>query len=231
MGSEMCIRDSPSRGSGKNSRIVDDHDIVMAGPNLEKLADPSKDVPVEPTSPLQRDPSWPKQGERCPARGWYPLDISGIDPLIRQPGYSQDFLNWSKGQYHFTPVTDTVVGAQFAGYVNWNPAADGPPRGWLESVGAIYRAYLPVRTELKGVDLAPGEKVHVEYGTLLRRVNYREVGCKNGVASIVSHYGLASAPAGFWAEATITGTDGTKRTVDVTPDAWKHLPVPTQTTR
>ena len=84
---------------------------------------------------------------------------------------------------------------------------------------------------LKGVDLAPGEKVHVEYGTLLRRVNYREVGCQNGVASIVSHYELASAPAGFWAEATITGANGTKRTVDVTPDAWKHLPVPTQTTR
>ena len=221
----------PSRGSGKNSRVVDDRDIRMAGPNLEKLADPSKDVPVEPTSPLRRDPSWPKQGQRCPARGWYPLDISGIDPLIRQPGYSQDFLNWSKGQYHFTPVTDTVVGAQFAGYENWNPAAGGPPRGWLESVGAIYRAYLPVKTVLKGVDLAPGEKVHVEYGTLLRRVNYREVGCQNGVASIVSHYELASAPAGFWAEATITGANGTKRTVDVTPDAWKHLPVPTQTTR
>ncbi|GAE73192.1 hypothetical protein JCM18916_2685 [Cutibacterium acnes JCM 18916] len=42
--------------------------------------------------------------------------------------------------------------------MNWNPAADGPPRGWLESVGAIYRAYLPVRTELKGVDLAPGRR-------------------------------------------------------------------------
>ena len=34
---------------------------------------------------------------------------------------------------------------------------------------------------------------------------------------------------GFWAEATVTGKDGSTRKVDVTPDEWRDLPVATQT--
>ncbi|GAE76274.1 hypothetical protein JCM18918_2050 [Cutibacterium acnes JCM 18918] len=67
--------------------------------------------------------------------------------------------------------------------MNWNPAADGPPRGWLESVGAIYRATYPSGPSLRAL-ISHLEKVHVEYGTLLRRVNYREVGCKKTVSHL-----------------------------------------------
>ncbi|MFE1538534.1 hypothetical protein ACFWIF_09210, partial [Corynebacterium bovis] len=93
---------------------------------------------------------------------------------------------------------------------------------------AVHRAYMPVGTPLKPVELAPGEKVRVEYGTRMLRVSYREIHCKDSSYSLVSDYPLATAPAGFWAEAHVTSPDGSTRTIDITPDDYESLPVPTQ---
>ena len=71
---------------------------------------------MQPSADLQRDPSWPKEGDKCEAgdTSWYPLDITAVKPTYRKAGYSTDFLNWSKGDYEFAPVTDFVVGAEHA---------------------------------------------------------------------------------------------------------------------
>ena len=104
-----------------------------------------------------------------------------------------------------------------------------PPQGWLQSVGATERAYMPVGTKLKHLQLAPGERVRVEYGTTMSRINYRELHCgKDKKYSMTSNYKQASAPSGFWAEATIQSPAGSSRTEDVTPDDYRDLPVPTQ---
>ena len=89
---------------------------------------------------------------------------------------------------------------------------------------------MPVGTELKHVNLEPGERVRVEYGTTMTRINYREVHCgRSGAYDLISNYKQTTAPSGFWAEATITSNDGSTRIVDVTPDEYRDLPVPTQT--
>ena len=222
----------PSRSPGANSKPIEGNYTSVSGPSLEKIADPKKDEIMQPSEDLQRDPSWPKEGETCEGRdsSWYPLDITAVTPTFRKPGYSTDFLNWSKGDYEYAPVTDFVVGAEHAPYTNWRGNRGDIPKGWLESVGAVKRAYMPVGTELEHVDLAPGERVRVEYGTTMTRINYREIHCgKDGKYSLTSNYKQTTAPSGFWAEATITGKDGSTRTEDVTPEEYRNLPVPTQT--
>ena len=222
----------PSRSPGANSKPIEGNYTSVSGPSLEKIADPKKDEIMQPSEELQRDPSWPKEGETCEGRdsSWYPLDITAVTPTFRKPGYSTDFLNWSKGDYEYAPVTDFVVGAEHAPYTNWRGNRGDIPKGWLESVGAVKRAYMPVGTELEHVDLAPGERVRVEYGTTMTRINYREIHCgKDGKYSLTSNYKQTTAPSGFWAEATITGKDGSTRTEDVTPEEYRKLPVPTQT--
>lgn len=222
----------PSRSAGANSKPSGATYHEMSGPSLEKLAKPQDRV-IPPNDTFQRNPAWPPQGQKCHDHTWYPLDIEAISPAFRKPGYSTDFLNWSKGNYTYNPVTDYVVGARYNGdsassVIDPNHA----PTGWLESIGAIHRAYMPVNTALKPVDLAPGERVRVEYGTNMTRVNYSEITCgKDGTYSLVNHHTQASAPVGFWATATITSKNGATRTQDVTPDEWKSLPVPTQSAR
>ena len=104
------------------------------------------------------------------------------------------------------------------------------PQGWLSSVGAVKRAYMPVNTALKPIDLKPGDRVHIEYGTTMTRINYREISAgRDGKYSRVTAHPQSAAPSGFWAEATVTGKDGSTRTIDVTPDEYRNLPVPTQT--
>ena len=62
------------------------------------------------------------------------------------------------------------------------------------------------------------------------RVNHTEINCGNdGKYSRIVDFPKASAPAGFWAEATITDANGKTRTEDVTPEGWEELPVSTQT--
>ncbi|OFS41218.1 hypothetical protein HMPREF2896_01750 [Corynebacterium sp. HMSC069E04] len=222
----------PSRSPGANSKPIEGNYTSVSGPSLEKIADPKKDEIMQPSEELQRDSSWPKEGETCEGRdsSWYPLDITAVTPTFRKPGYSTDFLNWSKGDYEYAPVTDFVVGAEHAPYTNWRGNRGDIPKGWLESVGAVKRAYMPVGTELEHIDLAPGERVRVEYGTTMTRINYREIHCgKDGKYSLTSNYKQTTAPSGFWAEATITGKDGSTRTEDVTPEEYRKLPVPTQT--
>ena len=221
----------PSRSPSANSRPIEGTYNSVSGPSLEKIADPVRDTVVEPVDKLDRDPSWPEEGETCSASDprWYPLDITAVAPTFRKPGYSQDFMNWSKGDYEYHPVTDHVVGAENYQYTNWNGNTGHVPAGWLNSVGAVQRAYMPVGTKLKGVDLAPGDRVRVEYGTTMTRINYREVHCgTDGTYSLVSNYPQSSAPSGFWAEATVTSKDGSTRVVDITPDTYATLPVPTQ---
>ena len=66
----------------------------------------------------------------------------------------------------------------------------------------------------------------------MTRVNYREIHCgRDGKYSLVSNYGTASAPSGFWAEATVTSRDGSVRKIDVTPDKYRQVPLPTQSDR
>lgn len=222
----------PSRSPGANFKPIEGNYTSVSGPSLEKIADPKKDEIMQPSEELQRDPSWPKEGETCEGRdsSWYPLDITAVTPTFRKPGYSTDFLNWSKGDYEYAPVTDFVVGAEHSPYTNWQGNRGDIPKGWLESVGAVKRAYMPVGTELQHIDLAPGERVRVEYGTTMTRINYREIHCgKDGKYSLTSNYKQTTAPSGFWAEATITGKDGSTRTEDVTPDEYRELAVPTQT--
>lgn len=220
----------PSRGPGAASRLTPDDTTNVYGPSLEKVADPEKDYIKEPDVPVQRDPSWPKEGGKCAPgdHGYYPLDITTTEPTIRKPGFSQSFLNWSSADYEFKPTTDNVVGAWYTGQSNWNGTPDGIPDGWLASVGVVGRAYMPVGTALKPVDLKAGEKVRVEYGTTLTRINYREFNCSTGKPLA---FRQASAPSGFWAEAVVTAKDGSTRTLDITPDEWRDLPVPTQTNR
>lgn len=127
------------------------------------------------------------------------------------------------------------MGAQFNSEMNYRGNDGRLPEGWLESIGAAQRAYLPVGTTLKPLELQPGDRVRVTYGTTMMRVNYSEYSCgtgsgKNKRYDRVAEKPTASAPAGFWAEAKITSRDGAVRTVDVTPDEWAQLPVPTQTT-
>ena len=56
---------------------------------------------------------------------------------------------------------------------------------------------MPVGTELKHVDLKPGERVRVEYGTTMTRINYREIHCgKSGNYDLTSNYKQTSAPSG-----------------------------------
>lgn len=223
----------PSRSPGANSKPIDGTYTSVSGPSLEKIADPARDEVVEPTTEPQREADWPNEGDTCQAgtRTWYPLDITAVQPTYRKPGYSTDFLNWSKKDYEYAPVTDFVVGAEHHPYTNWQGNRGDIPRGWLESVGAVKRAYMPVGTELGHVDLAAGERVRVEYGTTMTRINYREITCgKDGKYSLTSNYKQTSAPSGFWAEATITSPGGAKRTVDVTPEEYRSLPVPTQST-
>lgn len=220
----------PASTPGANSRPTQGGYTSISGPSLESVADPHNDKVVEPEHDLRRDPHWPKLGDACidGYKKWYPLDVKAIEPTFRKPGYSQDFLNWSKGNYTFSPVTDFIVGAEFNGYVNWRGQEGRLPEGWLHSVGAVHRAYMPVGTPLKSVDLTPGERVRVEYGTRMLRVRYREVTCKAGSYSLVSDHPLATAPTGFWAEAHVTSPDGSTRTIDITPDDYDKLPVPTQ---
>ncbi|MDK8469242.1 hypothetical protein [Corynebacterium accolens] len=222
----------PSRSGSTNSKPIEGNYTAVSGPSLEKIADPDKDEIVQPAAEPQRDAAWPKEGDTCEAKdkSWYPLDITAVQPTFRKPGYSTDFLNWSHGDYEFAPVTDFVVGAQHDPYTNWRGNRGDIPQGWLESVGAVKRAYMPVGTELKHVHLEPGERVRVEYGTTMTRINYREVHCgKSGKYDLTSDYKQTTAPSGFWAEATITSKDGSTRAVDVTPDEYRDLPVPTQT--
>ncbi|MGM5594822.1 hypothetical protein QZG57_08000 [Corynebacterium glucuronolyticum] len=221
----------PSRSPGANSRPVGDTYTSVSGPSLEKVADPKQDHIVEPAEPLQKGDDWPSTSEKCEGdKAWYPLDITAVAPTFRKPGYSQDFLNWSKGDYEYHPITDNVVGAEHNPYTNWLGNNNHVPDGWLHSVGAVQRAYMPVGTKLKPVQLRPGERVRVEYGTTMTRINYREMHCgKDGTYSLVSNYPQTSAPSGFWAEATITSPDGSTRVEDITPDTYATLPVPTQT--
>lgn len=223
----------PSRTQGANSRPVDGTYTSVSGPSLEQVADPQADRITQPSETLSRDPSWPTQGQTCNKSDtrWYPLDVSGVIPTFRKPGYSQDFLNWSTGDYKFSPVTDFVVGAEFNGYLNWRGRGGRLPEGWLASVGTVQRAYMPVNTALKPVHLEPGERVRVEYGTTMTRINYRELNCgADATLSRVSAYPQATAPSGFWAEAIVTSPGGATRTIDITPDTYAHLPVPTQST-
>ena len=91
---------------------------------------------------------------------------------------------------------------------------------------------MPVNTALKPVNLSPGDRVRVEYGTTMTRINYSEINCgQDGTYSLIQNHDQASAPVGFWATATVTSANGSKRTLDVTPDQWKNLPVPTQASR
>lgn len=222
----------PSRSPGANSRQVGDTYTAVSGPSLEEIASP-EDTIVEPDALFQRDPQWPTLGQKARRgdKSYYPYDITAVAPTYRKPGYSVDFLNWTKGEYTYTPVTDYVVGAEYNGYLNWMGNNNRLPSGWLESVGAVLRAYMPVGTELKPVRLAPGERVRVEYGTTMTRINYRELSAgRDGTYSRVTQHPQASAPSGFWAEAVIAAPDGTKRTEDVTPDAFRTLPVATQST-
>jgi len=156
--------------------------------------------------------------------------ISAVAPTFRKPGYSQDFYNWSKGDYEYHPVTDHVVGAEHNPYTNWLGNYNHVPSGWLHSVGAVQRAYMPVGTELKPLQLQPGDRVRVAYGTTMTRIDYRELHCgSDHTYSLESPRKLSSAPSGFWAETTITSRDGLTRVEDVTPDTFASLPVPTQT--
>ncbi|WP_293768090.1 hypothetical protein [uncultured Corynebacterium sp.] len=220
----------PSRAPGANSKVVDGGYSATSGPSLEKIADPEVDTPVTPSTELNRE-NWPAQGDTCTAGdiAWYPNTIEGVAPTFRKPGYSQDFLNWTDADYTYKGVTDHLVGAQYNGQLNWQGNHGRLPEGWLGSIGAAQRAYMPVGTALAPLDLKPGERARIEYGTTMMRVNYSELHCgKDGTYSLVHNFKQASAPAGFWAEATVTAQDGTKRTVDVTPEEWKSLPVPTQ---
>lgn len=222
----------PSRSLGANSRPRGGSYNEVSGPSLEKLAD-TKDQVIPPNDSFYRDPSWPKQGDKCRDHRWYPLAIEAVTPTFRKPGYSTDFLNWSEGQYTYHPVTDYVVGAKYNGETASSVIdSTHAPKGWLESVGAIHRAYMPVNTALKPVDLSPGDRVRVEYGTTMTRINYSEINCgQDGTYSLIQNHDQASAPVGFWATATVTSANGSKRTLDVTPDQWKNLPVPTQASR
>lgn len=221
----------PSRSAGANSKPTGDTFNTHSGPSLEQVADPAEDEIQEPMKELQRDPSWPKLGEQCRKgdTGWYPHKIDATVPTFEKPGYSNDFLNWSESDYTYTPRTDYVVGAEYNGYSNWKSVRNRLPEGWLDSINVVQRAYMPVGTELKPVDLAPGERVRVEYGTTMTRVNYQEVHCgRDGKYSLLSNYPQSSGPSGFWAKALITAPDGSTRTEDITPDKWANLPVPTQ---
>jgi len=221
----------PSRAEGANSRPSGDTYTATSGPSLEKVAD-ERDTVVKPDAQFRRDKEWPElnQPARQGDKSYYPYDIEAVAPTFRKPGYSQDFLNWSKGDYTFRPVTDYVVGAENNQYVNWMGNDGRLPQGWLSSVGAVKRAYMPVNTALKPIDLKPGDRVHIEYGTTMTRINYREISAgRDGKYSRVTAHPQSAAPSGFWAEATVTGKDGSKRTIDVTPDEYRNLPVPTQT--
>ena len=221
----------PSRAEGANSRPAGETYTATSGPSLEKVAG-ERDAVVKPDASFRRDAQWPQLNQ--PARkgdmSYYPYDIEAVAPTFRKPGYSQDFLNWSKGEYTFRPVTDYVVGAENNQYLNWMGAGGRLPEGWLTSVGAVKRAYMPVGTALKPIDLKPGDRVRVEYGTTMTRINYRELSAgRDGTYSRVTSHPQSAAPTGFWAEATVTSKDGTERVIDVTPDEYRNLPVPTQT--
>ena len=221
----------PARAEGANSKPAGDTYTATSGPSLEKVAG-ERDAVVKPDASFRRDDEWPKLNE--PARegdkSWYPHDIEAVAPPFRKPGYSQDFLNWSKGDYTFRPVTDYVVGAENNQYLNWMGEDGRLPEGWLSSVGAVKRAYMPVNTPLKPIDLKPGDRVRVEYGTTMTRINYSEISAgRDGKYSRVVTHPQSAAPSGFWAEATVTSKDGTKQVIDVTPDEYRNLPVPTQT--
>lgn len=221
----------PARAEGANSRPAGDTYTATSGPSLEKVAG-ERDAVVRPDASFRRDEEWPQLNE--PARegdkSWYPHDIEAVAPTFRKPGYSQDFLNWSKGDYTFRPVTDYVVGAENNQYLNWMGEDGRLPEGWLSSVGAVKRAYMPVNTPLKPIDLKPGDRVRVEYGTTMTRINYSEISAgRDGKYSRVVTHPQSAAPSGFWAEATVTSKDGTERVIDVTPDEYRNLPVPTQT--
>ena len=221
----------PARAEGANSKPAGDTYTAISGPSLEKVAG-ERDAVVKPDASFRRDDEWPQLNE--PARegdkSWYPHDIEAVAPTFRKPGYSQDFLNWSKGDYTFRPVTDYVVGAENNQYLNWMGEDGRLPEGWLTSVGAVKRAYMPVNTPLKPIDLKPGDRVRVEYGTTMTRINYSEISAgRDGKYSRVVTHPQSAAPSGFWAEATVTSKDGTERVIDVTPDEYRNLPVPTQT--
>ena len=221
----------PARAEGANSKPAGDTYTATSGPSLEKVAG-ERDAVVKPDASFRRDDEWPKLNE--PARegdkSWYPHDIEAVAPTFRKPGYSQDFLNWSKGDYTFRPVTDYVVGAENNQYLNWMGEDGRLPEGWLSSVGAVKRAYMPVNTPLKPIDLKPGDRVRVEYGTTMTRIIYSEISAgRDGKYSRVVTHPQSAAPSGFWAEATVTSKDGTKQVIDVTPDEYRNLPVPTQT--
>ena len=221
----------PARAEGANSKPAGDTYTATSGPSLEKVAG-ERDAVVKPNASFRRDAEWPQLNE--PARegdkSWYPYDIEAVAPTFRKPGYSQDFLNWSKGDYTFRPVTDYVVGAENNQYLNWMGENGRLPEGWLTSVGAVKRAYMPVNTPLKPIDLKPGDRVRVEYGTTMTRINYSEISAgRDGKYSRVVTHPQSAAPSGFWAEATVTSKDGTERVIDVTPDEYRNLPVPTQT--
>lgn len=221
----------PARAEGANSKPAGDTYTATSGPSLEKVAG-ERDAVVKPDASFRRDEEWPQLNE--PARegdkSWYPYDIEAVAPTFRKPGYSQDFLNWSKGDYTFRPVTDYVVGAENNQYLNWMGEDGRLPEGWLTSVGAVKRAYMPVNTPLKPIDLKPGDRVRVEYGTTMTRINYSEISAgRDGKYSRVVTHPQSAAPSGFWAEATVTSKDGTKQVIDVTPDEYRNLPVPTQT--
>ena len=221
----------PARAEGANSKPAGDTYTATSGPSLEKVAG-ERDAVVKPDASFRRYEEWPQLNE--PARegdkSWYPHDIEAVAPTFRKPGYSQDFLNWSKGDYTFRPVTDYVVGAENNQYLNWMGEDGRLPEGWLTSVGAVKRAYMPVNTPLKPIDLKPGDRVRVEYGTTMTRINYSEISAgRDGKYSRVVTHPQSAAPSGFWAEATVTSKDGTKQVIDVTPDEYRNLPVPTQT--
>ncbi len=221
----------PSRAPGANSKVVDGGYNAVSGPSLEKIADEKQDHVVNPATDLQRE-NWPSEGEECTAGDmqWYPNTIEGVAPTFRKPGFSQDFMNWTEADYTYRGITDHLVGAQYNGQMNWLGNKGRLPEGWLGSIGAAQRAYMPVGTALAPLDLKPGERARIEYGTTMMRVNYSELHCgRDGKYSLVHDFKQASAPAGFWAEATVTGKDGSTRKVDVTPDEWRDLPVATQT--
>ncbi|WKK62132.1 hypothetical protein QYQ98_04495 [Corynebacterium sp. P3-F1] len=221
----------PSRAEGANSKPAGKTYTATSGPSLEKIAS-DRDTTVMPDASFRRDAEWPAKGQPAKSgdKSYYPYDIEALAPTYRKPGYSQDFLNWSKGDYTFRPVTDYVVGAENNQYVNWMGESGRLPAGWLTSVGAVKRAYMPVGTALKPIDLKPGERVRVEYGTTMIRINYREISAgRDGTYSRITAQPQSSAPSGFWAEATVTSPGGATRTLDVTPEEYRNLPVPTQT--
>nr|WP_239454629.1 hypothetical protein [Corynebacterium tuberculostearicum] len=105
---------------------------------------------MQPSADLQRDPSWPKEGDKCEAgdTSWYPLDITAVSrpnrKLVtpRTSSIVQGRLRVRTGKptSSLAPSTPRTP--------NWRGNRGDIPKGWLESVGAVKRAYMPVAPSL-----------------------------------------------------------------------------------